>query len=187
MIVDGSYTAWVRPTRRVHLALSVGMTFTGVILIAAGVLGGRSQAPPSALGRAADSIARGGGASVTLVPPAPLLPLMPVVPRGSARPSAKPRVTATSSAKPRGPAKPSAKPGATAAPSAGLPSAQAKPNPNPNPKTKVKPKPKPHAKPKPHPRHEEPTPSSSPEDQAAGPARTLIPARLPWSEAQKNL
>lgn len=93
MIVDGSYTAWVRPTRRVHFALSVGMTLTGVILIAAGAIGGRSAAPLSpALGRAADTVVSGGnGTPGSLVPPAPLLPplpRMPVAPRVTAPPSA---------------------------------------------------------------------------------------------------
>jgi hypothetical protein len=82
MIGGGSYMAWVRPTRRVHFALSVGMTLTGVILIAVGAFGGRSAAPLSpALGRTADSVVSGGnGTPGSLVPPAPLLPLLPVAP-----------------------------------------------------------------------------------------------------------
>ena len=91
MIVDGSYTAWVRPTRRVHFALSVGMTLTGVILIAAGAFGGRGAAPLSPpLGRTADSVVSGGRDAGNLVPPAPLLPprRAPVAPRVTAPPSA---------------------------------------------------------------------------------------------------
>jgi hypothetical protein len=45
MIVDSSYLAWVRPTRRVHLALSVGMTVTGVVLTAMGISGTARPAP----------------------------------------------------------------------------------------------------------------------------------------------
>lgn len=100
MIVDGSYEAWVRPTRRVHFALSVGMTLTGVILIAAGTFGGPSAAPLSpALGRAADSVVSGGdGTPGSLVPPAPLVPLVPLGPLTSVAPP----VTATPSATPPG-------------------------------------------------------------------------------------
>ena len=85
MTVDGSYMAWARPTRRVHLALSVGMTVTGVILIAAGNSGGRSAARTApVLGRTADSVVSGssgaaGGAGGT-VPAAPLVRFAPRVP-----------------------------------------------------------------------------------------------------------
>ncbi|MEZ0115269.1 hypothetical protein ABH920_009304 [Catenulispora sp. EB89] len=88
MTVDGSYMAWARPTRRVHLALSVGMTVTGVILIAAGNSGERSAARTApVLGRTADSVVSGsggssgaaGGAGGT-VPAAPLVRFAPRVP-----------------------------------------------------------------------------------------------------------
>ena len=113
MIVDGSYTAWVRPTRRVHFAFSVGMTLTGVILIAVGAFGGRSAAPFSpALGRTADSVVSGStgtpGSLVSPVPAAPLLPLTRVAPPvtttpGTAPPSpeAKPAPKSKHHAKPR--------------------------------------------------------------------------------------
>jgi len=79
MIVDDSYTAWARPTRRVHFALSAGMTLTGVILIAVGAFGDRSAAPLSpALGRTAHNVVNGGdGTPGSVIPPAPLLPFLP--------------------------------------------------------------------------------------------------------------
>lgn len=79
MIADGSYTAWVRPTRRVHLALSLGMTLTGAILIAAGAAGGSGAVRPAPLiGRTADSFVSGdNGAPGVQVPAAPLLPVVP--------------------------------------------------------------------------------------------------------------
>jgi len=89
MIVDGSYMAWVRPTRRVHLALSVGMTVTGVILAAVGLTGGAGAARTSpALGRSADAVMSGDtGLTAGAVPPAPLVRFAPPAP---AKPSAKP-------------------------------------------------------------------------------------------------
>lgn len=84
MTVDGSYMAWARPTRRVHLALSAGMTVTGVVLILAGACGGPGavqQAPT--LKRTADSV-------VSVVPPAPLVQFAPPAaapPSASTKPS----------------------------------------------------------------------------------------------------
>lgn len=108
MTVDGSYTAWVRPTRRVHFALSVGMTLTGVILVAVGAFSGRSTAPLSpALGRAADSITSGGnGTPGSQFPAAPLLPLMPFM---SLMPVAPPVTAAGGTAVPSAPVKPKPK------------------------------------------------------------------------------
>ncbi|ACU74497.1 hypothetical protein Caci_5638 [Catenulispora acidiphila DSM 44928] len=92
MIVDGSYTAWVRPTRRVHFALSLGMTLTGAILIAAGAAGGSGAARPAPLiGRTADSFVSGdNGASGSQVPAAPLLPVAPPQVKTPPHPVAKP-------------------------------------------------------------------------------------------------
>ena len=87
MIVDGSYMAWVRPTRRVHLALSVGMTVTGVVLILVGASGGRT----------ADGVVSGDngtpGGEVTQFPPAPLVSFMapaPAAAPATSSPGAKP-------------------------------------------------------------------------------------------------
>ena len=87
MIVDGSYMAWVRPTRRVHLALSVGMTVTGVVLIMVGASGGRT----------ADGVVSGDngtpGGEVTQFPPAPLVSFMapaPAAAPATSSPGAKP-------------------------------------------------------------------------------------------------
>lgn len=113
MIVDGSYTAWVRPTRRVHFAFSVGMTLTGVILIAVGAFGGPSAAPFSpALGRTADSVVSGStGTPGSVAQPAPLLPLMPVAPPVTATPrSAVPSPQATPTPKSKHHAKPRPRP-----------------------------------------------------------------------------
>ncbi len=108
MTVDGSYMAWARPTRRVHLALSVGMTVTGVILIAAGSSGGRSAAqtvPPPALGRAADSVVSGSsgssGAAGGPVPAAPLVHFAPPVPAPVPMPVDLPGVGTKTHSKPR--------------------------------------------------------------------------------------
>ncbi|MEY9893996.1 hypothetical protein ABIA31_007678 [Catenulispora sp. MAP5-51] len=129
MTVDGSYAAWVRPTRRVHLALSVGMTLTGVILIAAGASGGRGAVRPAPMiGRTADSVVSGGvaGAGIPgiLVPAAPLVHFAPPV---AGMPAIGTPVIGTP---------------AIGRPAAGTPAAGA-----------TKPEAKPHAKLKPHHRH----------------------------------
>lgn len=94
MIVDGSYMAWVRPTHRVHLALSVGMTVTGLVLAAAGMTGGGGSARTSpTIGRSAESVVGGvvsgdAGLPAGAVPPAPLVRFTP--PAAPAAPSGKP-------------------------------------------------------------------------------------------------
>ena len=143
MIVDGSYMPWVRPTRRVHLALSVGMTLTGLILALAGVSGGPGQerTAPS-IGRTADGVADGPkNTAGTLVPPAPLVYFapLPLASRFASLPFASP--FASLLAPP------------PLVPSHGLPH----PTP-PHPGAAKSTDAKPHAKPKPHPRH---TPHSS--------------------------
>jgi hypothetical protein len=87
MIVDSSYLAWVQPTRRVHLALSVGMTVTGVVLTVVGFFG--SSRPAPALGRAAET-----GVTRTATPSAgPVLPV-PLARPGGAMASATPHPVA---------------------------------------------------------------------------------------------
>ena len=92
MTVDGSYMAWARPTRRVHLALAVGMTVTGIILVAAGSSEGRgagrtvaAPVPVTVLGRTADSVVSGGsGGARGPVPAAPMVRFAPQLPVGGA-------------------------------------------------------------------------------------------------------
>jgi hypothetical protein len=146
MIVDGSYTPWVRPTRRVHLALSVGMTLTGLILIAAGASEDRGATRPSPLiGQAADTVVGGDTlAPSVLVPAAPFVrflppPLAPPEPRTSAKPSVKPKTSSKTSPK-------------------SCPKSGPKTSPKAAPKTHAKPHAKPHTKPQPHPRHASPAP-----------------------------
>ena len=119
MTVDSSYMAWARPTRRVHLALSVGMTVTGIILIAAGSSGGGSRGSFSggspertapALGRIADSVVSKSGASgaagaagaagATGATGGPI-PAAPMVPFAPAAPVREPAAGAKAHSKPR--------------------------------------------------------------------------------------
>jgi hypothetical protein len=85
MLVDASYLAWVRPARRVHLALSVGMITTGVILATFGILGSRSAVP------AAPSMDRYGDSSTVGNGCVPVMPVVPAVP-GTAPAVAPPRL-----------------------------------------------------------------------------------------------
>ncbi|GAA2029421.1 hypothetical protein GCM10009839_31210 [Catenulispora yoronensis] len=91
MLVDASYLAWVRPARRVHFALSVGMTLTGVVLTMSGLIGSRGSAAVTApvtapVERTADLSVVGGtgvGGTGSKVPPPS--------PSASARPRPKPK------------------------------------------------------------------------------------------------
>lgn len=162
MIVDDSYTAWVRPTRRVHFALSAGMTLTGVILIAVGAFGNRSAAPLSpAPGRTAHSVvSRGDGTPGSVIPPAPLLPFLPlmrIAPPVTAKPvTAKPVTAKPTSAQPSANEKAKLKP---------KPTPELEPNPEPKLDPKLEPKPEPkskhHTMPRPRPRHTTPAPPPS--------------------------
>jgi hypothetical protein len=101
MTVDGSYMAWVRPTRRVHLALSAGMTVTGLILTVFGMTGSGGAAPSSPrFGRSADSVVTGDSgrpAGTGAVAPAPMVRFAPAAP---AAPRAKPHTKPASPAAP---------------------------------------------------------------------------------------
>jgi len=185
MIVDDSYTAWARPTRRVHFALSAGMTLTGVILIAVGAFGDRSAAPLSpALGRTAHNVVNGGdGTPGSVIPPAPLLPFLPlmrIAPPVTAKPVTAKPTPALPSAKEKAKLKPKPTPelGSTLElkpepklepkPEPKLepkpePKLELKPGPEPDPKLEPKPEPKSqhHTRPRPRPRHTTPAPPPS--------------------------
>jgi len=173
MIVDDSYTAWARPTRRVHFALSAGMTLTGVILIAVGAFGDRSAAPLSpALGRTAHNVVNGGdGTPGSVIPPAPLLPFLPlmrIAPPVTAKPVTAKPTPALPSAKEKAKLKPKPTPelGSTLElkpEPKPEPKLELKPGPEPDPKLEPKPEPKSqhHTRPRPRPRHTTPAPPPS--------------------------
>ncbi|GAA1969884.1 hypothetical protein [Catenulispora subtropica] len=114
MLVDASYLAWVRPARRVHYALSVGMTLTGVILATFGIIGSRSAAPVAPVvdrvDRSADTSVAGNVAGSVVVPAPPTAAPAPpaIVPAPAPPPAVTPAPPATTDAKAH--AKPNPKP-----------------------------------------------------------------------------